>query len=95
MRPDQSEVDAVTDDWDKFASFSAYDDFTRAWLLACRRGAEAERHALVIGSYHNIFRVGASLQGSRLLGAQRHRLAEDQPDAELPRPAASPTPTRP
>src|SRR5207244_11403786 len=36
-RPDDSRVDAVDDDWDKFSSFSAYDDFTRAWLLACRR----------------------------------------------------------
>ncbi|MEO8667143.1 MAG: DNA methyltransferase, partial [Bauldia sp.] len=36
-RPDQSKVDAVDDDWDKFSSFAAYDDFTRAWLLACRR----------------------------------------------------------
>ncbi len=35
-RPDESHVDAVTDDWDKFSSFAAYDDFTRAWLLACR-----------------------------------------------------------
>ena len=38
-RPDQSAVDAVDDDWDKFASFAAYDAFTRAWLLACRRVA--------------------------------------------------------
>src|ERR1700740_743747 len=36
-RPDESHVDAVNDDWDKFSSFAAYDDFTRAWLLACRR----------------------------------------------------------
>src|ERR1700742_97162 len=36
-RPDDSHVDAVDDDWDKFSSFSAYDDFTRAWLMACRR----------------------------------------------------------
>src|SRR2546421_12095 len=36
-RPDDSRVDAVDDDWDKFSSFAAYDDFTRAWLLACRR----------------------------------------------------------
>ena len=36
-RPDESHVDAVNDDWDKFTSFAAYDDFTRAWLLACRR----------------------------------------------------------
>src|ERR1700740_436513 len=36
-RPDDSRVDAVDETWDKFASFDAYDDFTRAWLLACRR----------------------------------------------------------
>lgn len=61
-RPDQSEVDAVTDDWDKFASFSAYDDFTRSWLLACRRVLKSNGTLWVIGSYHNIFRVGAALQ---------------------------------
>ncbi|HET7717593.1 MAG TPA: site-specific DNA-methyltransferase [Bauldia sp.] len=61
-RPDQSEVDAVDEDWDKFASFSAYDDFTRAWLLACRRVLKPNGTLWVIGSYHNIFRVGAILQ---------------------------------
>jgi modification methylase len=61
-RPDQSEVDAVDDDWDKFASFSAYDDFTRAWLLACRRVLKPNGAIWVIGSYHNIFRVGTILQ---------------------------------
>ncbi len=61
-RPDQSEVDAVDDDWDKFASFSAYDDFTRAWLYACRRVLKPNGALWVIGSYHNIFRVGAILQ---------------------------------
>jgi modification methylase len=61
-RPDQSEVDAVNDDWDKFASFSAYDDFTRAWLIACRRVLKPNGVLWVIGSYHNIFRVGAILQ---------------------------------
>ena len=61
-RPDQSEVDAVTEDWDKFASFSAYDDFTRAWLLACRRVLKPSGTLWVIGSYHNIFRVGTALQ---------------------------------
>jgi modification methylase len=61
-RPDQSKVDAVDDDWDKFASFSAYDDFTRAWLLACRRVLKPAGTLWVIGSYHNIFRVGAILQ---------------------------------
>jgi modification methylase len=61
-RPDDSRVDAVDDDWDKFASFSAYDDFTRAWLLACRRVMKPNATLWVIGSYHNIFRVGAILQ---------------------------------
>ncbi|MCB1494806.1 MAG: site-specific DNA-methyltransferase [Bauldia sp.] len=61
-RPDQSEVAAVDDDWDKFQSFAAYDDFTRAWLLACRRVLKPDGTLWVIGSYHNIFRVGAILQ---------------------------------
>jgi len=61
-RPDDSHVDAVDDDWDKFASFSAYDDFSRAWLLACRRVMKPSATLWVIGSYHNIFRVGAVLQ---------------------------------
>ncbi len=61
-RPDQSEVDAVDDDWDKFQSFAAYDAFTRAWLLACRRVLKPSGALWVIGSYHNIFRVGTALQ---------------------------------
>src|SRR5208282_5782231 len=61
-RPDDSRVDAVDDDWDKFASFSAYDDFTRAWLIACRRTMKPNGTLWVIGSYHNIFRVGALMQ---------------------------------
>jgi modification methylase len=61
-RPDDSRVDAVDDDWDKFASFSAYDDFTRAWLMACRRVMKPNATLWVIGSYHNIFRVGSILQ---------------------------------
>ena len=61
-RPDQSEVDAVNNDWDKFSSFAAYDDFTRAWLMACRRVLKPNGALWVIGSYHNIFRVGAILQ---------------------------------
>src|SRR5215510_9155886 len=61
-RPDDSRVDAVDDDWDKFSSFSAYDDFTRAWLIACRRVMKREATLWVIGSYHNIFRVGTILQ---------------------------------
>jgi modification methylase len=62
QRPDQSMVDAVDDDWDKFESFRAYDDFTRAWLAAARRAMKPDATLWVIGSYHNIFRVGASLQ---------------------------------
>ncbi|HZR61451.1 MAG TPA: site-specific DNA-methyltransferase [Xanthobacteraceae bacterium] len=61
-RPDDSRVDAVDDDWDKFSSFAAYDDFTRAWLTACRRVMKPHATLWVIGSYHNIFRVGAVLQ---------------------------------
>ena len=61
-RPDQSLVDAVDDEWDQFASFEAYDAFTRAWLLACRRVLKPNGTIWVIGSYHNIFRVGATLQ---------------------------------
>jgi len=61
-RPDDSTVDAVDDAWDQFASFSAYDDFTRAWLVSCRRVMKPSATLWVIGSYHNIFRVGALLQ---------------------------------
>jgi modification methylase len=61
-RPDQSKVDAVDDEWDQFESFSAYDAFTRAWLLAARRVLKPSGSIWVIGSYHNIFRVGAIMQ---------------------------------
>jgi modification methylase len=61
-RPDDSRVDAVADDWDKFASFASYDDFTRGWLSACRRVMKPAATIWVIGSYHNIFRVGALMQ---------------------------------
>jgi modification methylase len=61
-RPDQSLVDAVDDAWDKFADFAEYDAFTRAWLAAARRVMKPTATIVVIGSYHNIFRVGAILQ---------------------------------
>jgi modification methylase len=61
-RPDGSHVDAVTDDWDKFDSFETYDRFTRAWLKEARRILKDDGNLWVIGSYHNIFRVGAALQ---------------------------------
>ena len=61
-RPDGSHVDAVTDHWDQFASFAAYDQFTREWLSEARRVLKPSGSLWVIGSYHNIFRVGAILQ---------------------------------
>ena len=61
-RPDGSEVDAVTDHWDQFDSFRAYDEFTKAWLAEARRVLKPNGTLWVIGSYHNIFRVGATLQ---------------------------------
>ncbi|MBN9317419.1 MAG: site-specific DNA-methyltransferase [Devosia sp.] len=61
-RPDQSRVDGVDDAWDKFDSFAHYDIFTRAWLKAARRILKPDGAIWVIGSYHNIFRVGAALQ---------------------------------
>ncbi|TNF18543.1 MAG: site-specific DNA-methyltransferase [Rhodobacteraceae bacterium] len=61
-RPDNSRVDAVDDHWDQFASFAAYDRFTRDWLKAARRLLKPNGAIWVIGSYHNIFRVGAALQ---------------------------------
>jgi len=61
-RPDQSKVDAVDDDWDKFQSFAHYDSFTHAWLKAARRVLKPNGAIWVIGSYHNIFRVGTALQ---------------------------------
>ena len=62
FRPEGSRVDAVDDAWDKFDSFAAYDRFTRRWLEAARRVLKDDGTLWVIGSYHNIFRVGASLQ---------------------------------
>ncbi len=61
-RPDQSKVDAVNDAWDQFESFQAYDAFTRAWMLAARRVLKPNGTIWVIGSYHNIFRVGSVMQ---------------------------------
>jgi site-specific DNA-methyltransferase (adenine-specific) len=61
-RPNLTKVDAVDDDWDQFDSFAAYDAFTRDWLTACKRVLKPTGTIWVIGSYHNIFRVGAVLQ---------------------------------
>lgn len=61
-RPDGSEVSAVTDAWDRFDSFASYDAFTRAWMQEARRILKPDGALWVIGSYHNIFRVGTALQ---------------------------------
>ncbi len=61
-RPDGSHVDAVTDEWDKFDSLSAYEKFTRAWLAEARRILKDDGTIWVIGSYHNIFKVGSAIQ---------------------------------
>ncbi|TQS71286.1 site-specific DNA-methyltransferase [Rhodobacteraceae bacterium] len=61
-RPDNSKVDAVDDDWDQFDSFAVYDRFTRDWLAAARRVLKPNGAIWVIGSYHNVFRMGAELQ---------------------------------
>lgn len=61
-RPDNSRVDAVDDHWDQFDSFAVYDRFTRDWLKAAKRLLKPNGALWVIGSYHNIFRVGAALQ---------------------------------
>ena len=61
-RPDDSLVDGVDEEWDRFTDFAAYDAFTREWLTECRRVLRKDGTLWVIGSYHNIFRIGALLQ---------------------------------
>ena len=61
-RPDRSKVSAVNDKWDKFESFKKYDDFSYAWLSECKRILKKDGAIWVIGSYHNIFRVGTAIQ---------------------------------
>jgi modification methylase len=62
LRPNNTRVDGVDDDWDKFSDFAEYDRFSRAWLAECRRVLKRDGAIWVIGSYHNIFRLGAALQ---------------------------------
>ena len=62
LRPNNTKVDAVNEDWDQFESFAQYDKFTRSWLNEARRVLKETGTLWVIGSYHNIFRVGTSLQ---------------------------------
>ena len=61
-RPDNSRVDAVDNDWDHFSSFRAYDSFTASWLAAAKRVLKPNGAIWVIGSYHNVFRLGVQLQ---------------------------------
>src|SRR5246127_3083837 len=61
-RPDDSLVDGVDDDWDRFSDFASYDSFTREWLAECRRLLRKDGTLWVIGTYHNIYRIGAILQ---------------------------------
>ena len=62
IRPDRSKVEAVNDEWDQFESFKAYDEFTENWLKECKRVLKKNGSIWVIGSYHNIYRVGAKIQ---------------------------------
>jgi modification methylase len=62
LRPNNTRVDGVAAAWDRFDGFSAYDDFTRQWLALCQRVLAPQGTLWVIGTYHNIFRVGAILQ---------------------------------
>jgi modification methylase len=62
LRPNNTRVDGVDDAWDKFGGFEDYDRFTRDWLAAARRLLKPDGALWVIGSYHNIYRVGAMLQ---------------------------------
>ncbi len=62
IRPDRSKVDAVNDKWDQFENFKKYDEFTYQWLSECKRILKKNGSIWVIGSYHNIFRVGTAIQ---------------------------------
>lgn len=62
LRPNNTRVDGVDDAWDKFSDFETYDTFTRAWLKECRRVLKPDGAIWVIGSYHNVFRLGVALQ---------------------------------
>ena len=62
MRPNNTRVDGVDQDWDKFQDFRAYDEFCCAWLKECKRVLKSDGALWVIGSYHNIFRLGVAIQ---------------------------------
>ncbi|MGF1650314.1 MAG: site-specific DNA-methyltransferase [Hyphomicrobiaceae bacterium] len=62
LRPNNTRVDGVHQAWDKFSTFAEYDAFSRAWLTECRRLLKPDGALWVIGSYHNVFRLGTALQ---------------------------------
>src|SRR5436309_2466137 len=86
-RPDESHVDAVNDDWDKFSSFAAYDDFTRAWLLACRRVMKpsATPGDLVIDPFTGTGTTGAVAKrlGRRYIGFERDKTYATAAEARI------------
>ncbi len=61
-RPNQTRVDAVNDNWDKFSSFEEYDEFSKKWLTECKRVLKKNGVIWIIGTYHNIFRIGKIMQ---------------------------------
>ena len=70
FRPNETKVNGVDDDWDKFKSFSDYDAFTKKWLAGCKRALKPNGTLWVIGSYHNIYRGGRDNTKSGLLDSQ-------------------------
>ena len=86
-RPDNSKVDAVDDHWDQFDSFKVYDRFTHDWLKAARRLLKPNGALWVIGSYHNVFRMGTELQNQGYWILNDGGLAQIQSHAEFPRQA--------
>ena len=86
-RPDQSHVDAVTDAWDQFDSFAAYDAFSEAWLTEARRVLKPRWGDLGDWQLSQYFPGWQIVTGSRFLDFERCCLAQDEPYAEFPRPA--------
>jgi modification methylase len=88
-RPNMTKVNAVDDHWDQFDSFEAYDKFTRKWLIACKRVLKPSGTIWVIGSYHNIFRVGTIMQDlgfwMYLLNISGQSLTQSRRDAKQQR----------
>ena len=82
-RPNNSRVDGVDDDWDKFDDLHSYDEFTRAWLTEAHRAMSDNGTIWVIGSYHNIFRVGTILQDLGFWILNDRGVAQIKPDAEF------------